>query len=299
MIRKAMVGLAGAAMVVMLGGVAPAEVATDCAAVNVTYPSRAGEATPEAAVEDATALNVPSSLDAGVTVIDVAHAVDVVEVDNGYVLSSYVTCETETVAGPIANAHAAGNFYDNGSPSGLETWPGASPSVVLHWTPEVGPSKRTAIRNGFTGWETQANTVSFSVGSENPNSPAASQVSDCSTAGKVNNEIHYEEAAHNGALAWTIFCFNAQGNITGFETVFDNDPNWYEGSSATVPTGQYDLTSLGTHEAGHATGWDGHLTDADCGSPTRATMCATTPSGVSHWRTLESHDVHTSEAAYN
>lgn len=84
----------------------------------------------------------------------------------------------------------------------------------------------------------------------------------------------------------------------------DVGTTWYTGSSSSVPSGQYDLRSVITHEFGHAGGFGvssgpDHFTGSSiCSGTTRQTMCSGLPTGTSYKRTLESHDEHTFASAY-
>ena len=115
---------------------------------------------------------------------------------------------------------------------------------------------------------------------------------------------------HENGLAVTLGCTNST-DFLGFEQVFESTPtwgggdtDWYQGTSA-PPAGRWDLRSVATHEAGHATGFAGHFGNAAdlCPSPRTAsahTMCSGSQSalGTIFLRTLEEHDLHTIGNAY-
>ena len=104
-----------------------------------------------------------------------------------------------------------------------------------------------------------------------------------------------------GGLALTARCINASGQYAGFSMVFDRNVNWFVGDGA-VPDNKWDLQSIATHEAGHSTGWHGHLdgTAGICQGADRNTMCegSPDPQGFHYLRTLEFHDEHTIENGY-
>lgn len=97
-------------------------------------------------------------------------------------------------------------------------------------------------------------------------------------------------------------CSN-NGDITRSSITIDRlGPNWYMGSSTSVPVGEYDLRSTLVHEFGHATGFAGHFVHSsitDCVGFDRNTMCENSAdTGEAFRRSLESHDEHTVAAAY-
>jgi hypothetical protein len=274
-----------------------AEVATSCAASVWEWPEGAGEPSPEAAVTDATGFATDSEIEPGTTT-EIADGilVVVVETPDGYVLESFVDCESAVVLafGMPASGHAAGNYFNPDSGiAGLETWPGANPNITVHFTANMGNNARTAARRGFQTWEDDTATVGFSVGAEHGNTPV-----DFGNCSSYDNEVHWNEQIGGNPLARAGWCWNGSGDIYTFTLAYDGSYNWHTGTGD-PGANEYDVESVAAHEWGHAMGFDGHLTDADCGSATRATMCSTTPIASTVWRTLESHDIHTTENAYD
>lgn len=105
------------------------------------------------------------------------------------------------------------------------------------------------------------------------------------------------------ALATESTCTSTStGNITRSSITVDRTGRtWHQGSSSSVPAGSTDLRSVLIHEFGHATGFAGHFVNSsitDCTGSDRNTMCSGLPSGTSYKRSLESHDIHTIQAAY-
>lgn len=277
---------------------------TSCNASTWLWAEEAGFDTPEKAVEIASDFEAPPSLEEGTTELAGEEVVTVTKTANGYVLDDAVVCETATVAafGGSAGAHAAGTFFDADSGiAGLETWPGANPDLTVHFTANMGNNARTAARRGFQTWEDDTATIGFTVGAEHGNTPV-----DFSNCASFDNEIHWNEPLSGpNILARANGCWNSSGDLYTFTIAYDDSPTWHSGTG-TPPTGEFDVESVAAHEWGHAMGFglgagQDHFTDADCGSASRATMCATTPSGANGdiWRSLEPHDIHTTEAAYD
>lgn len=95
-------------------------------------------------------------------------------------------------------------------------------------------------------------------------------------------------------------CVQGDTIIKSVIVIDNNGPTWFTGSSATVPSGSYDLRSAAVHEFGHSVGFRYHFTsiNTDCEGSDMHTMCAGLPSGTSYKRSLESHDAHTVKDAY-
>ncbi len=122
----------------------------------------------------------------------------------------------------------------------------------------------------------------------------------CDTASRGKNLLY--KAPFDGAgktAAVTETCFTST-NIVRFTMRFDSAEKWHTSTSTTVPRGYLDLSSVATHEFGHATGWRSHVSEsALCAYGSgQQTMCPSTYSGTSYQRSLGSHDKHTFDAAY-
>jgi hypothetical protein len=125
--------------------------------------------------------------------------------------------------------------------------------------------------------------------------------------GFMQNAVHWGGIdGPAGMLGRTFHCTFLTGSelfLESFQIRYDSSEAWYSGISSSVPNHQYDAFALGAHEFGHATGWRGHFGEENtelCKLPAdpRQTMCPSTSTGSSDWRTLEEHDRHTFDNAY-
>src|SRR5262245_61712110 len=129
-------------------------------------------------------------------------------------------------------------------------------------------------------------------------------------AGPNVNTIHYTPLFD--AYGDARLCMDGTGAFTTFRVAFNSSDPWYTGSSTPVPNTQTDVFSIGAHEFGHATGWDGHFTNENmcprANYTVWQTMCTSIDvlEDINHGergrhfrRTLEEHDKHTFEMAYD
>lgn len=103
-----------------------------------------------------------------------------------------------------------------------------------------------------------------------------------------------------GVLGFTPHCENTAGVVTRFSMSIDSNASWYTGTGE-GPGGQYDLWSVASHEWGHATGWYGHFASSESicvDNSAQATMCPFIRDGTQRIRTLDTHTIHTFQAAY-
>lgn len=199
--------------------------------------------------------------------------------------------------GRMAEAHARVEFYGNG------TW--NLNKVVDYYIDDSNPSGewRESLKQGMSRWSDRASgrgpAFNF-VTSGNQGAPG--------TPCLGNNAI-FRTSMPPGVLAVVGTC--GTDTITGFDMQIATTPDfvpgtgeiWYVGDG-TVPAGAWDLQSIVTHEAGHATGWFGHFDRDDnnlCPNNTEVaqTMCGGEDRrGTKGLRTLENHDEHTINNAY-
>lgn len=278
-----------------------AETVDGCSVSSIVYETGAGYSSPELAVEAETSLEVPASLDDGLSEVDGSADVTLVGVEDagdGYLATSIIECDTSTSIGfAEAGAHTVGDYFNPDPGSPLEVWPGAGqPSIVAHWTSNVPTDARSAIRRGFDTWNDDTNTVTFSLGAEHANDVADFGAA-CST---YEDDVHWNEDLGGTKIARARYCFNGSSEITTFLMAFDSVNYSWCVDEAGCSTG-YDLQGVAVHEWGHVLGFDGHFPSGDCTGSNPPSMCNTGgPDGRwNHARTLHFHDVHTTEEAYD
>ncbi len=128
----------------------------------------------------------------------------------------------------------------------------------------------------------------------------------CDAKDRGKNLVYKGKLDGRGHNLATTFLCRSGSMLVRFVTLFDSAEDWYTGTSKTVPAGRPDLTSIATHEFGHATGWSLHYDDPGvglgsliCGNTSgQATMCATHYVGTARQRSLHTHDLHTFTTAY-
>lgn len=204
---------------------------------------------------------------------------------------------TVTFATSSSFAHSADVFY-------AHRWDLDS---TVHYKIDSGVPTgwRDQIRDGFQEWSDRVGgrAPKFAFNNvENLTNP----YTPCNGANAVFAR-NLDADGLTGALGYTPGCRLSGGRYTGFSMVLDTDPSgggaigWYLGDDV-VPDNRWDLQSIATHEAGHATGFYGHFDAGQpiCQGPDRETMCAgsSEPIGTKYLRTLEAHDRHTIQAAY-
>ncbi len=201
-----------------------------------------------------------------------------------------------------ASAHTSASFYSGGGTGGGGPWPLYKDVyfLVRSGFPSATPSYASIINKGFNQWsnETTGSGPDFYNGgyttlTGNADDPCASSY----------NGVYWRNLDYisTSALGYTPHCESSvslDDTVIGFSMSIDTRA-WYVGTGTPAST-QYDLYSIVTHEAGHATGWNGHFdnSEAICATSLPATMCAYYQLGNIRWRTLSTHDVHTFVGAY-
>lgn len=198
----------------------------------------------------------------------------------------------------MAGAHDANPYFST-------KWFQGEIDIYFDGTVPASTAFRSRVIEGQSNWSaanTGRPTVDFLITSTN-----------LSATGCADdfNSINYFNIADPDTLAETRVCFFDDDNyatvdpIDTIEMIFDYDSGnpLYTGSTVPVPSGQYDLASIATHEWGH--GYGGWLithfqTATDlCNNPsTKHTMCPTIAPGTSGARTTAEHDVHTMANVY-
>lgn len=195
----------------------------------------------------------------------------------------------------IALSHGASEYYN------LRWKAGERFQVYEYQTLVPSGNFRERIRNGAQAWNSLPPEVHFTDGSVNLN-VSHGQCDANRQAGE--NGVYYAGIdGKDGVLANTAYCVweSEPTKLYAFSIKFDNAENWYSGTG--TPGGsQYDTHGVAAHEFGHATGFTTHwavgppLCNADS---KKHTMCPAIGTGSTIWRSLEEHDVHTFENAYN
>ncbi|MGH3716113.1 MAG: hypothetical protein ACRDT4_22020 [Micromonosporaceae bacterium] len=178
-----------------------------------------------------------------------------------------------------------------------------------------GGSHRDRVLNGASQWNQRG-------GAAEPNFINAGQRTNPGNAdnpcGNSLNGAFWRNLDLYGpsVLGVAIVCVDGFGNITRFTINFDSDQNWYTGTGdaddgflnlCPFGTCEKDLWSVASHEWGHIAGFlrgpndDGHYDSGDpvCeNNSSQHTMCPVYSPGTERMRSLETHDIHTFEAAY-
>jgi hypothetical protein len=199
-----------------------------------------------------------------------------------------------------ATAHPVSTFYP-------EPWPGLSlPTISWRFTSEfTGTAKRNRVLDGSQEWDgVRCGGLSFGWTLPDYGNYLAQNTCD---KPREHNGIHWEEL--RGAYASTHTCLTPDlQNFWNFAMVFDSGDVWNTGTDNPTSS-EIDMWHVATHEFGHGTAFDGEFLDLDAcpfeqfGSWN--TMCESvevltdeSERGRKFRRSLESHDIHTFQAAY-
>lgn len=117
------------------------------------------------------------------------------------------------------------------------------------------------------------------------------------TTGSVNT-VSIMSVAGIGVAGSTSQCIDG-ANFDRMAIRLNSNLTWFNGSSGDIPSGQYDLWALITHELGHSSGFgmgsgvsvhfSGSRVCPGGDDPAQSTMCAGSPL-VRFWRSLRWHD---------
>lgn len=212
------------------------------------------------------------------------------------------------MVGTTAQAHTANVYF-------LARWQ-TGQSVPYLFAPDFPTGAfQSRVLDGVAQWRNRA-------GSAEPkfwNAGTATTLiayTTCNPSFNTPNHLHWMDLDfHSGAtVGLTSICYNgADGRIYSFQMAFDSDRDWYTGTGDAndglfqmcIPSCQIDFWSIATHEMGHAHGFTGAVgghfdgSDGICpNSDARQTMCAGYTGGTERIRTIETHDIHTFQAAY-
>jgi hypothetical protein len=185
-------------------------------------------------------------------------------------------------------------------------------TVTWHFTagfPE-GAGQRDSVREGADQWTNTPNAnFNWSEGNERANWPLNADCTASWNLGLGNNTINWKPIdGRGGILGDTVDCpASGSGDIKKFWTRFDSDDaadfHWpgHPPDDPPIQSDEVDGWALATHELGHATGFNGHITDPNlCESAgiDLHTMCLGIYVGLARQRTVEVHDVDTFKSAY-
>lgn len=202
-------------------------------------------------------------------------------------------------AAPVS-AHSAATWYP-------DKWELVGP-IVVHW--HLSPSwPNTSNWNArpvdaTKVWNNRVQTIQFRQGTR---LAVEEDPLRCELSGK--NTLHYwnfPDPPNVDVLGATNVCVLTalgSGRIVGFTLSIDNEHIWWASSSTAIPGREYDLLGVLIHEFDHGVGFTPHWDQGGAANlcptdSTRHTMCASIWSGVTYWRTIESHDAHTFDGAY-
>lgn len=194
-----------------------------------------------------------------------------------------------TIAGS-ASGHGTTEFY--GAPHKYAINQDVYYNIDLSVNPD---SNWEAVANAESKWSDRATgrSPNFIYAGEADLTGAFTPCSGPNAVFKAGMEV--------GTVGYTPGCYQ-DGKQVGFTLVMNNIYNYYWGTG-TPASNQIDARSILTHEFGHATGWYGHFaqtSDTCGGTGPDQTMCRVyEPSTPTEWRSLEEHDKHTIDAAYN
>ncbi len=201
-----------------------------------------------------------------------------------------------------ASAHTSSVFYTGGGTGGGGTWPLYKDVrfLVRSGFPSHTPSYASIINKGFNQWSNETSGSGPDFYNDGGTTLTGNADNPCLSP---YNGVYWRNLDYlgTGVLGFTPHCESSVSNddtVNGFSMSIDTR-TWYVDTGTPTST-QYDLYSVVTHEAGHATGWSGHFssTETICDTDLPATMCPYYRVGNIRWRTLSTHDVHTFVGAY-
>lgn len=194
-----------------------------------------------------------------------------------------------------ASAHTPSTFYTTGK------W---SNGNLIHFYVRSGfPS--TAYTSGINYGANQWNAIFDGATPRFQNAGATTATgnfdSPCSSTfnGIYWRDIDYLSPAF---VAYTRLCTSTSIGTSKFQMSIDAAGTpWYTGTAGTIGSSYVDLYSTTSHEFGHASSWVGHFSDSESictPNSSQATMCPNIDDGTTWIRTLDTHSIHTFQAAY-
>lgn len=213
----------------------------------------------------------------------------------------FVSCFAMSARAGAATAHEVPDVYPSrfaGTSEGFY-W---DPSVTNSTSPQAATLK-DAIGDARIRWNELVGDFNIDKNGDGPE--VAGAWDNCDNYSGEENYVSFEPMGQfpGPVLAVVVTCEyeSFPVNIRTAQMRFDSTENWHYAKDVAPQDDESDMRSVAAHEWGHWTGWFGpvgaHFSNEGdyCGGHT---MCPIIPDGTTFMRSLETHDIHTFNAAY-